>query len=241
MITLYVNFKQEELEEALKNIMNRGNDGGVIHNKIMQSTETINNIKEAKEIKALLKENGVKEEEFIERLKNNLRKTDIEEVKTKEFILKESQPAITVVEAKFNLDYERLTEKMKPIETMAELEKVLDELNVKCGYGNGCYTILFRTNTAGHCINVDAYTDRLEGAIKEFTDYAEKYDVNEIISLRQGEGRTPDDYDTIVKDVKEAKERLVKIAERLNEGTAETVKEKTIKDCGVIYLNGGFH
>lgn len=130
---------------------------------------------------------------------------------------------------------------MKPIETMAELEKVLNELNVKCGYGNGCYTVVFRTNTAGQYVSVDAYTDSLEGAIKEITDYAKNYDVDEVVSLSAdflGERGIPDDYDTLVKDVKEAKETLVKIADRLNEGIAETGKEKKkLKDCGWILLN----
>lgn len=133
MITLYANIKQEDLEEALKNIMNSGNEGGTLRDRIIKNVQKADesSIKESKEIQALLKENGVSEDVFIERLKNNLKRADIEEIKTKEFILKELEPAITVIEAKFNLDYERLTERTKKIETKDELKKVLDELDVK--------------------------------------------------------------------------------------------------------------
>lgn len=235
MITLYANIKQEDLEEALKNIMNSGNDGGTLRDRIIKNVQKADesSIKEAKEIQALLKENGVSEDVFIERLKNNLKRADIEEIKTKEFILKGPQPAITVVEAKFYLDYERLTERTKKIETKDELKKVLDELDVKYDLREGYFLLEFWTDTAGQDICYELDSDNAEEIIKGFTEYAEEYDVGEEVSVYEGsrgEGGVPADYETLVADIKEAKETLLKIADRLKEGVKdEGRKEKRIE------------
>ncbi len=235
MITLYVNIKQEDLEEALKNIMNSGNDGGTLRNRIIKNVQKADesSIKEAKEIQALLKENGVSEDVFIERLKNNLKRADIEEIKTKEFILKGLEPAITVVEAKFNLDYERLTERTKKIETKDELKKVLDELDVKYDLKEGHFLLEFWTDTAGQDVYYELDSDNVEEIIEGFTEYAEEYDVGEEVSLYAdglGKKGIPDDYETLVANMKEAKETLLKIADRLKEGVKdEGRKEKRIE------------
>ena len=235
MITLYANIKQEDLEEALKNIMNSGNDGGTLRNRIIKNVQKADesSIKEAKEIQALLKESGVSEDVFIERLKNNLKRADIEEIKTKEFILKGPQPAITVVEAKFNLDYERLTERTKKIETKDELKKVLDELDVKYDLKEGHFLLEFWTDTAGQDVYYELDSDNVEEIIEGFTEYAEEYDIGEEVSLYAdglGKRGIPDDYETLVADMKEAKETLLKIADRLKEGVKdEGRKEKRIE------------
>ena len=235
MITLYANIKQEDLEEALKNIMNSGNDGGTLRNRIIKNVQKADesSIKEAKEIQALLKESGVSEDVFIERLKNNLKRADIEEIKTKEFILKGLEPAITVVEAKFNLDYERLTERTKKIETKDELKKVLDELDVKYDLKEGHFLLEFWTDTAGQDVYYELDSDNVEEIIEGFTEYAEEYDVEEEVSVYEGsrgERGVPADYETLVADIKEAKETLLKIADRLKEGVKdEGRKEKRIE------------
>lgn len=236
MITLYANIKQEDLEEALKNIMNSGNDGGTLRNRIIKNVQKADesSIKESKEIQALLKENGVSEDVFIERLKNNLKRADIEEIKTKEFILKGPQPATTVVEVKFYLDYEKLTERTKKIETKDELKKVLDELDVKYDLREGYFLLEFWTDTAGQDIVYELDSDNVEEIISDFTEYAEeRYDVDEEVSVyggSRGEGGVPDDYETLVADIKEAKETLLEIADRLKEGVKdEGRKEKRIE------------
>lgn len=240
MITLYVNIKQEDLEEVLKNVVNDKNNDDALRSKIIRNglkdehNIDESNIKEAKEIQALLKENGVSEDVFIERLKHNLEKAYLDEIKVKET---EDGKAM-MLEAKFNLDYERLTERMKPIETKDELEEVLGELDVKCKFKEGYFLIEFWTDTAGQdvcyehvCYELDS--GNVKEIISEFTEYAENYDVDEEVALcanHLGERGIPDDYETLVADMKEAKETLLKIADRLNEGVKdERRKEKRIE------------
>lgn len=231
MITLYVNIKQEDLEEVLKNAVNNENDGGALRNRIIKNVQKADesNIKEAKEIQALLKENGTSEDTFIEKLKHNLERAHLDEITVKGT---ENGKAM-MLEAKFNLDYERLTEKMKPIETKEELEEVLDELDVKYKIKEGYFLIEFWTDTAGQDVCYDLDFDNVEEIISGFTEYAENYDIGEEVSLYAnslGENGIPDDYETLVADIKEAKETLLKIADRLNKGVKdEGRKEKRIE------------
>lgn len=236
MITINVAMGQKDLEEVLRNAVNNENEGGALRDRIIKNVQKADesNIKEAKEIQALLKENGVSEDVFIEKLKHNLEKAQLDEITVKGI---EDWKAM-ILEAKFNLDYERLTEKMKPIETKDELEEVLDELDVKCKFKEGYFSIEFWTDTASQdvcyehaCYELDS--DNVKEIISEFTEYAENYDVDEEVALcanHLGERGIPDDYETLVADMKEAKETLLKIADRLNEGVKdEGRKEKRIE------------
>ena len=223
----------------LKNAVNNENEGGSLRDRIIKNVQKADgtyvpfselNIKEAKEIQALLKENGVSEDVFVERLKHNLKKAHLDEIKVKET---ENGKAM-MLEAKFNLDYERLTKRMKPIETKGELEEVLGELDyVKFDLREGYFIIEFWTDTAGQDVCYELDSDNVEEIISGFTEYAEKYDVDEEVSVYEGsrgERGVPADYETLVADIKEAKETLLKIADRLNEGVKdEGRKEKRIE------------
>ncbi len=234
MITLYVNFKQEDIGEVLRDVVNNKNNDGSLRSKIIRNglkdehNIDENGIKETKEIQALLKESGVDEGVFIERLKHNLWRAELDEI-----TVKGTKDGKIMLEAKFNLDYERLTEKMKPIETMEELEEVLDELDVKYKLDDGCFSIEFWTDTARQDVYYELDSDNVEEIISEFTEYAENYDVDEEVEIcanHLGERGIPDDFETVVADMKEAKETLLRIADRLNEGVKDKGrKEKRIE------------
>lgn len=231
MITISVAIEQKNLEEVLRNAVNNKNDDGSLRNRIIKNVQKADesNIKEAKEIQALLKENVMSEDVFIERLKHNLERAHLDEITVKGT---ENGKAM-MLEAKFNLDYERLIERMKPIETKDELEEVLDELDVKYNLKEGYCLIEFWTDTAGQDVCYELDSDDVEEIISGFTEYAEEYDVGEEVSIwegSRGKKGVPDDYETLVADIKEAKETLLKIAERLNEGVKdEGRKEKRIE------------
>lgn len=235
MITINVSLKQEDIGEVLRDVVNDKNNDGALRSKIIRNVQKADesNIKEAKEIQALLKENGVSEDVFIEKLKHNLKRAQLDEI-----TVKGMSDGKMMLEAKVNLDYERLTERMKPIETKDELEEVLDELDVKCKFKEGYFSIEFWTDTAMQdvcyehvCYELDS--DNVKEIISEFTEYAENYDVDEEVALcanHLGERGIPDDYETLVADIKEAKETLLKIADRLKEGVKdEGRKEKRIE------------
>ena len=230
MITISVATGQKDLEEVLKNAVNGENEDSTLRDRIIKNVQKADesNIKEAKEIKALLKENGASEDIFIERLKHNLERAHLDGIKVKEI----DDGKAMMLEAKFNLDYERLTERMKPIETKDELEKVLDELDVKYDLKEGHFFIEFWTDTAGQDVYYELDSDNVEEIINGFTEYAENYDVGEEVSIyigSRGKG-IPADYETLVADMKEAKETLLEIADRLKEGVKdEGRKEKRIE------------
>lgn len=127
-----------------------------------------------------------------------------------------------------------MIERTKKIETKDELEEVLGELDVKYDLKEGHFLMEFWTDTAGQDICYELDSDNVEEIISDFTEYAEeRYDVDEEVSVYEGlrgERGVPADYETLVADIKEAKETLLKIADRLKEGVKdEGRKEKRIE------------
>ncbi len=234
MITINVSLKQEDIGEVLRDVVNDKNNDGSLRDRIIRNglkdehNIDESGIKETKEIQALLKESGVDEGVFIERLKHNLWRAELDEI-----TVKGTKDGKITLEAKFNLDYERLTERMKPIETKEELDEVLEELGVGHRLDDGYFLIEFWTDTAGQDVCYDLDSDNVEEIISGFTEYAENYDVGEEVSIwegSRGKNNVPEDYDTLVADMKEAKETLLMIADRLNEGVKDKGrKEKRIE------------
>ena len=121
---------------------------------------------------------------------------------------------------------------------MKRIEKVLDMLNIpsydwykqeNSNDWNGF--VEFWTDTAGQDIPVEITFDgTAEDFVKEFTEYAENYDVDEEVELYvdgRGKRGVPSTVRELLDDCQEAKDTLMKIADRLQ--IAIGLKEDTKK------------
>jgi len=109
---------------------------------------------------------------------------------------------------------------------MKRIEEVLSEMGVKfeytlptedtCGY----VLIEFWTDTAGQDIpyEYDGWDGTAEDLVKDFVRYAENYDVDEEVELyvnMRGQNGVPSTIRELLDDCQEAKDTLMKIAEKL--------------------------
>ena len=108
---------------------------------------------------------------------------------------------------------------------MKRVEEVLEEMGIKYEYhkvdGDNYYGLVeFWTDTAGQDIPTEFDFDgTAEDFIKEFTESAENYDIDEEMRVyipMLGANGCPDSSETLLEDIKEAKRTLMEIASRLN-------------------------
>lgn len=114
---------------------------------------------------------------------------------------------------------------------MKRIEKALDEMEIKYDYhkeenNKEWYGIVeFWTDKAGHDIPTDFNFDgTAEDFVKQFTEAAENYDVDEEVELfvgMRGKGGVPNTVRELLDDCQEAKDTLMKIAEKLKEAIEE--------------------
>lgn len=117
---------------------------------------------------------------------------------------------------------------------MKRIEEALSEMDVKfeytlptedtCGY----VLIEFWTDTAGQDVpyEYDGWDGTAEDLVKDFVRHAENYDVDEEVELfvdMRGQNGVPSTVREILDDCQEAKDTLMKIAEKL---------QAVIKDIG---------
>ena len=112
---------------------------------------------------------------------------------------------------------------------MERIKEVLDEFGVQYDWhkndsfpGKEYYAIIeFWTDTAGQDIPTEfGFDGTAEDFVKEFTEAAERYDVDEEVKLyieMLGKNGVPDSVRVLLEDIEEAKETLMKIAEKLKE------------------------
>lgn len=114
---------------------------------------------------------------------------------------------------------------MTPQEKWEEIYDVLDDMDVRynteyCGSKTEAL-IEFWTNTAGHDIPTEFdYDGSPEDFVKQFTESAENYDVDEEVELyinMRGKNGVPNTVRKLLDDCQEAKDTLMEIAEKLQE------------------------
>lgn len=114
---------------------------------------------------------------------------------------------------------------MKEFDKWEKVYDVLDELSVRYDT-NYCDSeteaiIEFWTDTAGQDIPTEFdYDGTPEDFVKQFTEAAENYDVDEEVELyvnMRGKDGVPDTVRELLDDCQEAKDTLMEIAEKLQE------------------------
>ena len=130
---------------------------------------------------------------------------------------------------------------------MKRIEEALSEMGVKfeytlptedtCGY----VLIEFWTDTAGQDIpyEYDGWDGTAEDLVKDFVRYAENYDVDEEVELyanMRGQNGVPSTIRELLDDCQEAKDTLMKIAEKLQ----ATIKEENIMANYRVYAKKGY-
>lgn len=114
---------------------------------------------------------------------------------------------------------------MTPQKKWEEIYDVLDNMNIKystnyCGSGTEAL-IEFWTDTAGQDIPTEFdYDGTPEDFVKQFTESAENYDVDEEVELyinMRGKNGVPDTVRELLDDCQEAKDTLMEIARKLQE------------------------
>ncbi len=119
---------------------------------------------------------------------------------------------------------------------MERIENVLEEMGIKYSIDGKNVLVEFWTDTAGQDIPVEFKFDGTpESFVKEFTECAEIYDVDEEVELyvnSRGERGVPNTIRELLDDCQEAKDTLMEIARKLkaalngeeeSEPTTETV------------------
>lgn len=125
----------------------------------------------------------------------------------------------------YNIIEEELTRgnNMTPQEKWEKIYDVLDNMDVKyntnyCGSETQAI-IEFWTDTAGQDIPIEFdYDDTPEDFVKQFTERAENYDVDEEVELyvnMRGKNGVPNTVRELFDDCQEAKDTLMEIAEKL--------------------------
>lgn len=109
---------------------------------------------------------------------------------------------------------------------MKRIEKVLDDMGIKYKYekvegGDNWYGLVeFWTDTAGQDVPTEFDFDgTAEDFVKEFTERAESYDVDEEVEVyidMRGRNGVPETVRELLDDCQEAKDTLMKIAVKLN-------------------------
>lgn len=104
--------------------------------------------------------------------------------------------------------------------TIDVLENIAEELGVNIWLSYGTFSVEFWTDTAGQDICFDSTTSDPEEFIKEFIEYADSYDVDEEVDLyidMRGKNGVPATVRELLDDCQEAKDTLMKIANKLKE------------------------
>ena len=101
------------------------------------------------------------------------------------------------------------------------IEDVLDELGVRYDIGSDYEALIeFWTDTAGQDIPTEFdYDGTPEDYVKQFTERAENYDVDEEVELyvnMRGQRGVPNTVRELLDDCQEAKDTLMEIANKLN-------------------------
>lgn len=109
---------------------------------------------------------------------------------------------------------------------MKRIEKVLDEMNIKYEINKDNALIEFWTDTAGQDIPVEIdYDGTVENLIDKFAIYAENYDVDEEVECyinMRGKNGIPSSVRDLIDDCQEAKDTLMKIADKLKNAISDT-------------------
>ena len=102
---------------------------------------------------------------------------------------------------------------------MKNIEEVLEDMNVRYTINKNDALVEFWTDTAGQDVPVEfEYDGTAEGFVKQFTEKAEDYDVDEEFDLYnegRGQNGVPNSVRTLLEDIEEAKATLMKIAANL--------------------------
>lgn len=119
-------------------------------------------------------------------------------------------------------------------EKWEEIYDVLDDMNVKyntnyCGSETEAI-IEFWTDTAGQDIPTEfGYDGTPEDFVKQFTERAEMYDVDEEVEIyvgMRGKNGVPNTVRELLDDCQEAKDTLTEIADKLQKAIAQNVLER---------------
>lgn len=120
-------------------------------------------------------------------------------------------------------------------EKWKEIETVLDDMNVNYNFGeteNDSALIEFWTDTAGQDIPTEfEYDGTPEDFVKQFTERAENYDVDEEVELyagMRGQRGVPNTIRELFDDMQEAKDTLMKIADKLQKAINTEDTKQTI-------------
>ena len=115
---------------------------------------------------------------------------------------------------------------------MNRIKEVLDNLDVKYEITNDYALIEFWTDTAGQDISVEInHNGTAEDIIKQFSEYAENYDVDEEVEIyaeHRGKNGVPATFRELLEDMQEAKDTLLAISNKLQE--AIQTKENSLPD-----------
>lgn len=107
---------------------------------------------------------------------------------------------------------------------MNRIIEALDNMNVKYKIEENTAFIEFWTDTAGQDIPVELdYNGTPDDFVKQFSEYAENYDVDEEVELyasMRGQNGVPNTIRELLDDCQEAKDTLLEIAETLNKAIA---------------------
>ncbi|MCR5453166.1 MAG: hypothetical protein K6F00_11120 [Lachnospiraceae bacterium] len=119
---------------------------------------------------------------------------------------------------------------------MKRIENIFEEMDIYCKIDGKNVLVEFWTDTAGQDIPVEFKFDGTpESFVKEFTECAEIYDVDEEVELyanSKGEWGVPNTIRELLDDCQEAKDTLMEIARKLKaalngeeetESTTETI------------------
>ena len=121
---------------------------------------------------------------------------------------------------------------------MERVEKVLEESDVRYNIQNDFASVEFWTDIAGQDINVEFNFDGTpEMFVKEFTEYAETYDVDEETKIwlpYMGTRSVPTSVKELLDSCQEAKDTLMEISAKLKEAVfgnpKNPVKTMTVKN-----------
>ena len=102
---------------------------------------------------------------------------------------------------------------------MDKIQNFFDGIGIRCKIDGNNVLVEFWTDTAGQDIPVEFEFDGTpEGFVKEFTQYAESYDVDEQVEIyadMRGKRGVPNTIREILDDCQEAKDTLMEISGKL--------------------------
>ena len=151
-------------------------------------------------------------------------------------VLPRTDEGRSILDSIKNGDFKAVYEDAKEADRLEKIEEVLEEMGIKYSIKEKEALVEFWTDTAGQDIPTEFEFDgTAEDFVKQFTELAEGYDVDENVEMwvsMRGKDSVPDTVRELMDDCQEAKDTLMEIAKKLQRAidpNAEDEEEWIIK------------